>query len=61
MIVPFQSVKVVSSPKRVRKVSLHEWLTLVEAVRYGLVAELGFLTLLELFIKAEGSRDYMNK
>ena len=57
MIVPFQSVKVVSSPKRERKVSLHEWLTLVEAVRYGLVAELGFLTLLELFIKAEGSRD----
>ena len=57
MIVPFQSVKVVSSPNRVHKVRFHQWLTLVEAVRHGLVAELGFLTLLELFIKAEGSRD----
>ena len=57
MIVPFQSVKVASSPNRGQKVRLHEWLTLIEAVRHGLVAELGFLTLLELFIKAEGSRD----
>ena len=57
MIVPFQSVKVASSPNRAQKIRLHEWLTLVEAIRYGLVAELGFLTLLELFIKAEGSRD----
>ena len=35
-----------------------DFLTLAEAVRYGLVTKLCFFTFLELFVKAEGSGDY---